>query len=165
MHYGLLLAIHPLATLNAVLNGIAAVLLAVGWVLIARGNWKAHRAVMIAAFSVSTVFLISYLAYHYLVGHVSFGGQGLVRVVYLCILASHIILAVTVPVLAVAMFVLAFRGSWHRHRQLGKVTLPIWLYVSVTGVIIYFMVYVFYPSRKDHTETVRNQRCWCCSLA
>ena len=83
MEYGLPLAIHPLATLNAVLNGIAAVLLAVGWVLIARGNWKAHRAVMIAAFSVSTIFLISYLAYHYLVGHVSFGGQGLIRVVYL----------------------------------------------------------------------------------
>ncbi|HBU36650.1 MAG TPA: DUF420 domain-containing protein [Planctomycetaceae bacterium] len=165
MESGLPLAIHPLATLNAVLNGIAAVLLAVGWVLIARGNWKAHRAVMIAAFSVSTIFLISYLAYHYLVGHVSFGGQGLVRVVYLWILASHIILAVTVPVLAVAMLVLAFRGSWNRHRQLGKITLPIWLYVSVTGVVIYFMVYVFYPSRKDHAETVRNQKNTCWPLA
>ena len=154
-----------LATFNAVLNGIAAVLLVAGWVLIARGNWKAHRAVMIAAFSVSTIFLISYLAYHYLVGHVSFGGQGLIRVVYLGILVSHIILAVAVPVLAVAMFVLAFRGRWHRHRQLGKVTLPIWLYVSVTGVIIYFMVYVFYPSQKDHAETVRNQKCTSCSLA
>ena len=107
-----------LATFNAVLNGIAAVLLVAGWILIARGNWKVHRAVMIAAFAVSTIFLISYLAYHYLVGHVAFGGLGLIRVVYLCILASHIILAVAVPVLAVSMFVLAFRGSWHRHRQL-----------------------------------------------
>jgi uncharacterized membrane protein YozB (DUF420 family) len=120
---------------------------------------------MIAAFSVSTIFLISYLAYHYLVGHVSFGGQGLIRVVYLCILASHIILAVTVPVLAVAMFVLAFRGSWHRHRQLGKITLPIWLYVSVTGVIIYFMVYILFPSQENQAETVLKQQCTCRCLA
>ncbi len=165
MEYSLPLAIHPLATLNAVLNGIAAVLLVAGWVLIARGNWKAHRAVMVAAFSVSTIFLISYLAYHYLVGHVSFGGQGLVRVVYLCILASHIILAVAVPVLAIAMFVLAFRGSWHRHRQLGKITLPIWLYVSVTGVIIYFMVYVLFPSQESQVETVLNHQSTCRCLA
>ena len=154
-----------LATFNAVLNGIAAVLLVAGWILIARGNWKAHRAVMIAAFAVSTIFHISYLAYHYLVGHVAFGGQGLIRVVYLCILASHIILAVAVPVLAVSMFVLAFRGSWHRHRQLGKVTLPIWLYVSVTGVIIYFMVYILFPRQENHAKTGINQKSSCCLLA
>jgi uncharacterized membrane protein YozB (DUF420 family) len=152
MEYGFPLAIHPLATLNAILNAIAAILLVTGWVLIAQGNWKAHRAVMVAAFSVSTIFLVSYLTYHYLVGHVTFGGQGVIRTVYLCILASHIVLAVAVPVLAIAMFVLAFRGKWHRHRQLGKITVPIWLYVSVTGVVIYFMVYIFFPVRTSRPK-------------
>ncbi len=152
MEYGFPLAIHPLATLNAILNAIAAVLLVIGWVLIAQGNWKAHRAVMVAAFSVSTIFLVSYLTYHYLVGHVTFGGQGVIRTVYLCILASHIVLAVAVPILAIAMFVLAFRGKWDRHRQLGKITVPIWLYVSVTGVVIYFMVYVLFPNSNKQAE-------------
>ncbi len=142
----LLLAIHPLATLNAVLNTVATVLLAAGWIFIARGNWRAHRAAMVAAFVVSACFLVSYLTYHYLVGHVSFAGQGTVRLVYLGILLTHIVLAVAVPVLAIAMFVLAWRGKWVQHRLLGRITLPIWLYVSVTGVVIYLMVYHLYPA-------------------
>ena len=141
-----LLAIHPLATLNAVLNTVATILLAAGWIFIARGNWRAHRAAMVAAFAVSACFLVSYLTYHYLVGHVSFAGEGTVRLVYLGILLTHIVLAVTVPVLAVAMFGLAWLGKWRLHRLLGRVTLPIWLYVSVTGVIIYVMVYHLYPA-------------------
>ena len=141
-----LLAIHPLATLNAVLNTVATVLLAAGWIFIARGNWRAHRAAMVAAFVVSACFLVSYLTYHYLVGHVGFGGQGIVRAVYYVILLTHILLAVAVPVLAIAMFVLAWRGKWRQHRLLGRITLPIWLYVSVTGVIIYLMVYHLYPA-------------------
>jgi uncharacterized membrane protein YozB (DUF420 family) len=145
-----LLAIHPLATLNAVLNGLATCLLIAGWILIARGNWKAHRAVMVAAFAVSAVFLVSYLAYHYLVGHVSFAGTGTVRMVYLAILLTHIVLAVAVPVLAIAMFVLAWRGRWQQHRRLGRITLPIWLYVSITGVVIYWMVYHLYPANAEH---------------
>ena len=165
MEYGFLLAIHPLATINAVLNAISAVLLVVGWVLIAQGNWKAHRAVMVAAFSVSAIFLVSYLTYHYLVGHVTFGGQGVIRTVYLCILASHIVLAVAVPVLAISMFVLAFRGKWHRHRQLGRITMPIWLYVSVTGVIIYFMVYIFFPNSDKHIEAAIHENISCRYLA
>ena len=164
MEYGFPLAIHPLATLNAILNAIAAILLVTGWVLIAQGNWKAHRAVMVAAFSVSTIFLVSYLTYHYLVGHVTFGGQGFIRTIYLCILASHIVLAVAVPVLAIAMFVLAFRGKWHRHRQLGKITVPIWLYVSVTGVVIYFMLYVFFPNSSKHAEAANYENIQCPSL-
>jgi uncharacterized membrane protein YozB (DUF420 family) len=164
MEYGFPLAIHPLATLNAILNAIAAVLLVTGWVLIAQGNWKAHRAVMVAAFSVSTIFLVSYLTYHYLVGHVTFGGQGVIRTVYLCILASHIVLAVAVPVLAIAMFVLAFCGKWDRHRQLGKITVPIWLYVSVTGVVIYFMVYVLFPSSNKQVEAAVFGNISCRSL-
>jgi uncharacterized membrane protein YozB (DUF420 family) len=143
---GPLLAIHPLATTNAVLNSLATVLLVVGWVAIARGNWRAHRAAMIAAFAVSAVFLVCYLTYHALVGHVPFTGQGAVRTLYLTILASHIVLAATVPVLAVAMFVLAARGRWTAHRRLGRITLPVWLYVSVTGVVIYLMLYVLFPS-------------------
>ncbi|MFM7034668.1 MAG: DUF420 domain-containing protein [Planctomycetia bacterium] len=104
-------------------------------------NWKAHRAAMVAAFAVSAVFLVCYLTYHYLVGHVPFRGQGPIRVVYFTILISHILLAVTVPVLAIAMLVLAWRGRWEGHRRLGRVTMPIWLYVSVTGVIVYLMLY------------------------
>ncbi|MFN5755297.1 MAG: DUF420 domain-containing protein [Planctomycetia bacterium] len=136
-----LLAAHPLATTNAVLNTIATLLLVAGWVFIRQGNWRAHRAAMIAAFAVSAIFLVCYLTYHYLVGHVPFRGQGPIRTVYFTILISHILLAVTVPILAIWMFVLAFRGRWDAHRRLGRITLPIWLYVSVTGVVIYLMLY------------------------
>jgi uncharacterized membrane protein YozB (DUF420 family) len=136
-----LLAAHPLATINAVLNTIATLLLVAGWVFIRQGNWRSHRAAMIAAFAVSTIFLACYLTYHYLVGHVPFRGQGPIRTVYFAILISHILLAVTVPILAIWMFVLAFRGRWEAHRRLGRITLPIWLYVSVTGVVIYLMLY------------------------
>jgi len=140
-----LLAVHPLATTNAVLNALATVLLVAGWVFIARGQWKAHRATMIAAFAVSAVFLVCYLTYHYLVGHVPFRGQGPVRTVYFTILITHIILAVFVPILALRMFFLAWKGRWEAHRRLGKITMPIWLYVSVTGVVIYAMLYHLFP--------------------
>jgi uncharacterized membrane protein YozB (DUF420 family) len=140
-----LFAVHPLATTNAVLNALATVLLVAGWVFIARGQWKAHRAAMIAAFAVSAVFLVCYLTYHYLVGHVPFRGQGPVRTVYFAILITHIILAVFVPILALRMFFLAWKGRWDAHRRLGKITMPIWLYVSVTGVVIYAMLYHLFP--------------------
>ena len=140
-----LFAAHPLATTNAVLNALATVLLVAGWVFIARGQWKAHRAAMIAAFAVSAVFLVCYLTYHYLVGHVPFRGQGPVRTVYFAILISHIILAVFVPILALRMFFLAWKGRWDAHRRLGRITMPIWLYVSVTGVVIYAMLYHLFP--------------------
>ena len=141
-----LVPVHPLATTNAVLNALATVLLVVGWIAIARGNWRVHRAAMIAAFAVSAVFLACYLTYHWLVGHVPFQGQGPVRTVYFTILISHIILAVFVPILALRMFFLAWKGRWDAHRRLGKITLPIWLYVSVTGVVIYAMLYHLYPA-------------------
>ena len=140
-----LLAAHPLATLNAVLNSIAAVLLVVGWVTIARGNWKAHRAAMVAAFAVSAIFLVSYLTYHAIAGSVPFRGQGPVRIVYFAILISHVILAAAVPLLALRMFFLAWKQRWDAHRRLGRITLPIWLYVSVTGVVIYAMLYHLFP--------------------
>lgn len=136
-----------LPTLNAALNTVATLLLVAGWVFIRRGQWRAHRAAMVAAFGVSALFLASYLTYHAVVGHVPFSGQGAVRPVYFAILLTHILLAVAVPFLAVAMFVLAVRGRWESHRRLGRITMPIWLYVSVTGVVIYLMLYHFYPSR------------------
>lgn len=136
-----------LPSINAALNSIATVLLAAGWIFIRRGNWRAHRAMMVAAFAVSTLFLACYLSYHAIVGHVPFTGQGTARIVYFTILITHIVLAVTVPVLAIAMFVLAARGRWDAHRRLGRITMPIWLYVSVTGVVIYLMLYHFYPGR------------------
>ncbi|NCA11569.1 DUF420 domain-containing protein [bacterium] len=140
-----LVSVHPLATTNAVLNALATVLLVVGWVAIGRGNWRAHRAAMIAAFAVSAVFLACYLTYHWLVGHVPFRGQGAVRTVYFTILISHIVLAVFVPILALRMFFLAWKGRWGAHRRLGRITMPIWLYVSVTGVVIYAMLYHLFP--------------------
>ena len=135
-----LVSVHPLATTNAVLNALATVLLVIGWVAIARGNWRAHRVAMIAAFAVSAVFLACYLTYHYLVGHVPFKGQGTARTVYFTILISHIVLAVFVPILALRMFFLAWKGRFDAHRRLGRITLPIWLYVSVTGVLVFFML-------------------------
>jgi len=136
-----------LPTLNAALNTVATLLLVAGWVFIRRGQWRAHRAAMVAAFAVSALFLVSYLTYHAVVGHVPFAGAGAVRPVYFAILITHILLAVAVPFLAVAMFVLAVRGRWEAHRRLGRITMPIWLYVSVTGVVIYLMLYHFYPGR------------------
>lgn len=140
-----LVAVHPLATTNAVLNCIAAALLVAGWISIARGNWRAHRAAMVAAFVVSTIFLVSYLTYHALAGSVPFRGQGVVRPIYFAILVSHVVLAAVVPVLALRMFFLAWRGRWEAHRRLGRITLPVWLYVSVTGVVIYAMLYHLVP--------------------
>jgi len=132
---------HPLATLNALLNALAAVLLVTGWVLVRRGRRNAHRAAMIAAFVVSTLFLVSYLTRYAIEGTHRFAGPPALRPVYLAILFSHVPLAALVPVAALRMFLLAWRGDWQAHRRLGRVTLPVWLYVSVTGVVIYLMLY------------------------
>jgi uncharacterized membrane protein YozB (DUF420 family) len=132
---------HPLATVNAVLNSIAAVLLLAGWIFILRRNWRAHRAAMIAAFATSAVFLVSYLVYHWLEGSRKYAGPESLRIAYYVILLTHVVLAAAVPVLAVRMFFLAWKGRWEAHRRLGRITMPIWLYVSVTGVVIYLMLY------------------------
>lgn len=139
---------HPLATLNATLNGLATLLLIGGWALIRRRRVDAHRNTMLTAFGVSVAFLTSYLIYHFGVlggKSVRFQGPDAVRVVYLAILISHIVLAALVPFLAVATIVQAFRGRIASHRTLARWTLPIWLYVSVTGVVIYLLVYQIYP--------------------
>ena len=136
------MSVTALPTLNAFLNGTCAVLLATGFVLVRRRRVTAHRACMTAAFAVSVVFLTSYLVYHAQVGSVPFPGQGWIRPVYFSILISHTVLAVLVPPLAATTLVLALRGSYARHRRVARWTLPIWLYVSVTGVLVYWMLYV-----------------------
>ncbi|MCP5120177.1 MAG: DUF420 domain-containing protein, partial [bacterium] len=127
--------------LNACLNGTAAILLVVGQRLIRAGRREAHKRVMISAFTVSVLFLVSYLIYHYQVGSVRFQGTGTIRTVYLTILATHSILAAAVPFLAVITLIRALRGRFDKHRRIARWTLPIWLYVSVTGVIVYWMLY------------------------
>lgn len=136
-----MLELRDLPTVNAALNATSAVLLVVGYLLIRRGRRNAHRNVMIAALISSVGFLLSYLLYHYQVGSVRFQGTGTVRTVYLTILATHTVLAAAVPVLAVAVVVLAARRRFRRHKALARWTLPIWLYVSVTGVVVYWMLY------------------------
>ncbi len=133
-----------LATVNASLNAIAAVFLAAGFYFIRRRQVSAHRFCMLAAFGVSVVFLICYIAYHYQVGDVRFAGRGTVRPAYFTILISHIILAgLTVP-LAIFTLARALRARFDAHKKIARWTWPIWMYVSVTGVIVYLMVYHFY---------------------
>lgn len=135
------MSFSDLATVNAVLNGTSAVLLVAGFLLIRSGRREAHRRAMTAAFACSILFLVSYLAYHVQVGSVRFQGTGTVRTVYLSILLTHTVLAAAVPFLAVSTIVLARRERFETHRKLARVTLPVWLYVSVTGVVIYLMLY------------------------
>ncbi len=130
-----------LPTVNAILNGTAATLLVAGFLLIRAGRREAHRRVMTAAFACSVLFLVSYLVYHFEAGSVRFRGTGGVRTFYLSVLLTHTVLAAVVPFLAVATLVLARKGRFEAHRRLARVTLPVWLYVSVTGVVIYLMLY------------------------
>ena len=142
--------IHPLATLNAALNATAMLLLLVGYGLIKARHERAHTRVMLAAFGVSVLFLTSYLIYHFGVlqgGHgASFSGQGAIRTVYWAILISHIILAAIVPFLAVITIWLGLSDRRAAHRRLARWTFPIWLYVSITGVVVYGMLYHLYPA-------------------
>jgi uncharacterized membrane protein YozB (DUF420 family) len=127
--------------LNAALNASAAILLIAGWFLIRRGRQRAHRAVMLAAFGMSTLFLISYVIYHANAGSRSFPGQGPIRVVYLVILFTHIVLAAAIVPLALVTLSRGLRERFDLHVRIARWTLPIWLYVSVTGVIVYVMLY------------------------
>lgn len=115
--------------------------MAVGWSRARAGDRDSHRRLMLAALTVSALFLVSYLAYHARVGSVRFQGVGPLRTVYLCVLLTHTVLAAAVPVLALRMLYLAHRERFDAHRRLGRVALPAWLYVSVTGVAVYGMLY------------------------
>ena len=134
--------------INATLNGTSAVLIATGRVLIGRGHVAAHRACMIAAVVCSSAFLVSYIWYHAHVGSVRFQGQGMVRPVYFAILISHTLLAAVVVPLVIVTLVRALRARFDRHRAIARWTYPIWLYVSITGVVIYVMLYHLYAAPK-----------------
>jgi uncharacterized membrane protein YozB (DUF420 family) len=130
-----------LPAVNASLNAVAAVFLVVGYAYIRRGDRRRHRHCMLAAFGASTLFLASYLVYHAEVGSVPYQGQGVVRVVYFTILITHIVLAGVILPLALVTLSRALAAKYDRHKRIARWTLPIWLYVSVTGVLIYVMLY------------------------
>ena len=132
--------------LNACLNATSAVLLSSGYFFIRARNVAAHRACQIAALVVSVLFLTSYLTYHYHHGATRFQGTGLARPIYFTILTSHTILAIVIVPLVILTFRRAFRQDFARHRRIARITLPLWLYVSITGVIVYLMLYQIYPS-------------------
>jgi len=136
-----------LPALNAVLNSISAILLFTGYRFIRRRNRNAHRNCMIAAFATSTLFLISYLTYHYLHGSTKFQGQGVVRAIYFTILLTHTLLAAVIVPMVFVTLSRALKARFDKHRRIARWTLPIWLYVSVTGVIVYLMLYQLYPVR------------------
>lgn len=133
-----------LPAVNAGLNGLAGVWLLAGFWFIKRGQVGRHRACMIGAFATSTVFLISYVAYHVLHGSTRFGQGGFVRYVYFAILISHVVLAAAVVPMAVVTLVRGLRGHVDRHKRLARWTFPIWMYVSVTGVLVYLMLYQWF---------------------
>jgi uncharacterized membrane protein YozB (DUF420 family) len=141
----LLLGMRDLPVVNATLNALATVLLLTGYVLIRQRKIRWHRKVMLTAFAVSCVFLVCYIVYHVNVGSVRFDKPGWVRTAYLWILATHTVLAATVPVLAIITLRRALRAEFKKHLAIARWTFPIWLYVSVTGVIVYVLLYQVRP--------------------
>ena len=136
-----MLDVTLLPAVNATLNGTAAVLLIAGYIQVRRGQIDAHRTCMLAAFTTSALFLVSYLIYHALVGSVAFTGQGPIRTLYFTVLISHVSLAILILPLALVTLRRGLRRDDARHVALARWTLPIWLYVSVTGVVVYWMLY------------------------
>ena len=135
------MTVSDLPALNATLNATCAILLTIGWILIRRGRLRQHRAVMIAAVCTSALFLASYLIYHAQVGSVRFTGTGVIRTVYFSVLLTHTVLAVVIVPMVLVTLSRGLSGKYDPHRRIARWTLPIWLYVSVTGVIVYVMLY------------------------
>lgn len=140
------MTISDLPAVNASLNLISTIFISCGWYLIRRGQWRRHIACMIVAVFSSTLFLAGYIVYHAHVGERSthFTAQGIIRPIYFTILISHILLAFVTPPLVIITLVPAFRRRWDRHARIGRWTMPIWLYVSVTGVLVYLMLYQWF---------------------
>jgi putative membrane protein len=134
-------SVHDLPAVNATLNGVAGVLLLIGFLLIRSRKIDLHRRFMIAAFITSALFLVSYIVYHAQVGSVRFTRQGFVRPLYFTILITHVVLAATVLPLAIVTLTRGLKGRFPAHRAIARWTLPIWLYVSVTGVLVYVLLY------------------------
>ena len=132
--------------LNATLNASSFILLTSGYYFIRRGRVLAHRRCQISALTASILFLVSYVVYHAHHGTTRFAGQGIARPIYFTILTTHTILAVVIVPLILITFYRALRADFERHRRIARITLPLWLYVSVTGVIVYLMLYQIYPS-------------------
>jgi len=139
------MTITDLPAINASLNFVSMIFISTGWYLIRRGAWRQHVACMITAVTSSTLFLVGYIVYHVHVGEKSSGYTGWIAVIYFPMLASHVLLAfVTLP-LVILTLIPAFRRRWDRHRRIGRWTMPIWLYVSATGVLVYLMLYKWFP--------------------
>jgi uncharacterized membrane protein YozB (DUF420 family) len=136
-----MIALSDLATVNAGLNAMAAVLIGAGFYFVKRKNLHAHKVCMVAAMAVSAVFLTSYLVYHYNVGSVRFTKQGWIRAVYFPLLLTHTILAAIVLPMVLRSAYLALKGRFVQHRRIAKWTFPVWMYVSVTGVVVYLLLY------------------------
>jgi putative membrane protein len=136
-----LISTSQLPSVNAALNALSAIFLTAGYLFIKSSNIKAHKTCMLAAFASSILFLVSYLFYHYQVGSVPFKGQGVIRIVYFTVLVTHTILAAAIVPLALVTLFRAFKERFAAHRRIARWTLPIWLYVSVTGVLVYAMLY------------------------
>lgn len=141
------MTIQDIPALNAVLNGLATVLMTIGFIAIKSGNRDLHRRMMLSAGVVSAIFLVGYVSHKILVRgvHTPFGGEGFIRSVYYTMLITHILLAMSIAVLVPRTFWLAIQGNFERHRAWAKWTFPIWYYVSVTGVLVYFFLYRWWP--------------------
>jgi uncharacterized membrane protein YozB (DUF420 family) len=144
------MTLHDIPPLNATLNAVATVLISVGFVLIKSGRKEAHRKVMTTALVVSALFLVGYVTHKILMHgvHTPFGGEGAIRTVYYTMLFSHIVLAIAIAYLVPRTFLFAIRGDIDRHRAWAKWTFPIWFYVSITGVLVYFFLYQWWPAAR-----------------
>ena len=143
-----MITVSQLPALNATLNAISLVLLLVGHRFIIRKKVIGHKRCMISAFVVSIIFLVSYLAHHLLGGETKFGGQGWIRPMYFVLLTSHVLLAATVPILASRTLYLGLKGRFDGHRWWARITYPIWVYVSATGIVVYLLLFKLYTPLK-----------------
>lgn len=138
-------SISDLPAINASLNLVSTIFISTGWFFIRRGAWRQHVACMVTAIISSTLFLAGYVVYHAHVGEKSSGYTGWLAAIYFPILASHVLLAVVTLPLVIITLIPVFRRRWDRHRRIARWTMPIWLYVSVTGVLVYLMLYKWFP--------------------
>ena len=143
-----------LPLINACLNGLSTLLLIFGFIAIKIRKQNTHKNLMISAFITSAVFLACYLYYHFTAGHFKFTGEGTIRTIYFLILVPHILLAMVMLPMIIMTFLRAFKGQWEKHKKIAKITFPIWLYVSFTGVILYLYIYVWFPGNLQKPDKV-----------
>ncbi|MDA9782862.1 DUF420 domain-containing protein [Vicingaceae bacterium] len=136
--------VYYLPMLNAFLNGTTSILLVAGFIAIKNGNKQIHKRIMLSALVLSVLFLLSYVTYHALTESTPFGGEGTIKVIYLVILLTHIVLAIAIVPLVLITFSRALTAKFDKHRKIARITLPLWLYVTVTGVVVYLMISPYY---------------------